>query len=166
MTNQIHQFTGFAEESKLWVFGLDRSISNVEKEQLVNSLKSFLATWKAHGASVVGDVFVDFDRFIVISADSGSADTSGCSIDALFREVSAAAKLINAKLLSGSHVFFRHDGEVQVEQRDKFANGVAQGKYDDTLPVFDLTITSLKEYRRAGLERRAADTWHKKAFFS
>ena len=45
--------------------------------------------------------------------------------------------------------------------RDEFRTAAERGEVDGETPVFDLTLTRLREYRSGRFERAVSDSWHR-----
>ena len=74
-------------DSRLWVFAAERPLSSAEAESLLAVVDQFLAHWKAHGAPLTAARDWRYDRFLLVGVDEASAGASGCSIDAMVRQL-------------------------------------------------------------------------------
>lgn len=72
------KFDEISNEAKAWVYQSDRALSDNEVVEINKLIVDFINTWTAHEQIVKGFGEVQYNRFIVLFADSY---TSGCSID-------------------------------------------------------------------------------------
>ena len=99
-------------------------------------------------------------RFLTIAVDQERAGASGCSIDGLFRALKALEKEIGSSIVTSGLIFFRdRAGQVRSVTREEFSNLGANGEVDGDTEVFDLSVTSLGEWR-ARFASHAAHSWH------
>jgi hypothetical protein len=104
-------------------------------------------------------------QFVFVGVDERAAGVSGCSVDALVRRMQQLQAVLGVELVNNAPVLYR-DGEVIARvPRDQFADLAAAGTVSlDTL-VFDNTLGTVGDVRAGRWEVRAADAWHRRAFF-
>ncbi|MBI2213998.1 MAG: hypothetical protein HYU52_10160, partial [Acidobacteria bacterium] len=86
-----------------------------------------------------------------------------CSVDRLFRLVSALEARTNVSLLDSSLVFFEEgNGEVRSATRAEFQQLAASGEVGSETNVFDVSVTTLDGLRNGGFHKRAGGSWHAK----
>lgn len=71
--------------SRVWVYNLDRFLTDSETQSIDHDLQRFLADWTAHNDSLKAASNIRFHRHIVILVDENVASASGCSIDSSVR---------------------------------------------------------------------------------
>jgi hypothetical protein len=100
------------------------------------------------------------NRFLTIAVDQERAGASGCSIDGLFRALKAIEKDIGASIVTSGLIFFRdRTGEIRAVTREEFSELGARGQVDGGAEVFDLSVTTLGEWK-ARFASRAEHSWH------
>lgn len=153
-------FTSLPPDARLWVFGSSAALSEGALNDILTTTDAFLAQWAAHGAPLHCARDVRDDRFVAVAVDERASGASGCSIDGLFRTLSAVQQRLGIALLPGSNVFWRRaDGTIETGSRAEFRAAAAQGAITRDTPVFDLSITTVGEWRET-FERPAAESWH------
>jgi hypothetical protein len=153
-------FESLPDSSRVWVYGADRPVDAAGTNKLLAATDAFLAQWKAHGVDLTSARNWGDDRFLTIAVDQEQEGASGCSIDGLFRSLKALENDIGVKLVTSGLVYFRgRDGQIKAVTRDEFSSLAAQGEVDAGSQVFDLSVTTLGEWR-ARFRSRAADSWH------
>lgn len=153
------RFDDLPDSARVWVYGSSRDLDGSQAKRLLSSVDDFLATWKAHGVPLTAAREWD-GRFLTIAVDQRQEGASGCSIDGLFRTLKALETEIGAELVSSGRVYFRdRAGEIRGVTRDEFGELGAAGEIGPDTEVFDLSVTSLGEWR-ARFRSRMADSWH------
>lgn len=157
-------FEQMPDDARLWVFGSQTPLDDVDTPRLLSAVDSYLAGWKAHGTPLVCAREFREDLFLAVAVDERASDASGCSIDGLFRVLQEIEAGIGTSMVGGGLVFFRdHAGFVHGCTRAEFTHMAAMGEIDEATPVFDTTLTTVGEYRSA-FEKPAAQGWQAKLF--
>lgn len=158
-------FSLLPADARLWVFGASRPLSEGEAATLLDRVDRFLAGWLAHGHPVVGARDWRHDRFLLVAADERATGVSGCSIDALFRELREVEDALGVELLDRSGVWFRgEDGEVRSASRPEFRALARAGEVGEETPVFDNTVATVGDVRSGRWELPLRASWHAQAF--
>ena len=154
-------FNSLPDSARVWVYGADRELGEGGEKQLLSTVDSFLDEWKAHGTPLSAARDWREGRFLTVAVDQEKAGASGCSIDGLFRNLKALEGTLGAQLVPSGLVYFRgRDGHVRAVTRDEFSEAARRGEIDDDTEVFDLSVTSLREWK-GRFKSRAEDSWHK-----
>lgn len=158
-------FEALPDESRLWVFGVERALAEDEQKSLLAAVDLFLETWAAHGASLICGRDFRHGRFLLVAVDDASVPPSGCSIDAMVGVLKDQQRRLGVRLLDNTPVWFLAHGEVQRVTRPEFGRLVKDGVVDSDTVVFDNTVTRLKDARVGRWEGPAHGSWHQRAFF-
>lgn len=153
-------FEGLPDSARVWVYGADRKIDEESEKELIGSVDEFLSGWRAHGAPLYSARDWSDGRFLTIAVDQEQEGASGCSIDGLFRTLKSMEPTLGAQLVPSGLVYFRgKDGNVQASSRDEFSAMSSRGDVDSDTEVFDLSVTTLGEWR-GRFRSKAANSWH------
>ncbi len=153
-------FEELPASARVWVYGADRKLDSRAEETLLGEVDSYLTTWTAHGVPLSAARNWKAARFLTIAVDQEQAGASGCSIDGLFRALKVLEQRLGASIITSSLVFFRgKDGEIESVTCDKFSELGVAGEVDAETEVFDLSVTTLGEWR-SRFASRAGDSWH------
>ena len=145
--------------ARVWVFASDRPLDQAEAGVLLAAVDGFLSQWKAHGAPLRSARDWRDDRFLAIGVDPTAEQSSGCSIDGLFRGLQALEDRLNTRLVQGGRVFYRDAKGVPVlALRKEVPMLFERGTIGDNTPVFDTSITDAAAWRER-FERPARETW-------
>ena len=158
-------FERLPDDSRLWVFGAERSLSEPERSELLAEVDRFLDDWRAHGTPLTAARELRDDRFLLVAVDQASVPPSGCSIDALVNVLKELEGRLHVGLVEHGAIYYRErSGALRRVDRAAFKRLVEAGDVDGDTPVVDTTLTSVSALRAGELERPARATWHARAF--
>lgn len=153
-------FNALPDSSRAWIYGSDRDLTEGESERLLSATDAFLAQWRAHGVPLTSARDWSENRFLSIAVDQEQEGASGCSIDVLFRTLKGLEKEIGAQLVTSGLVYFRdREGRIRSVTRDEFSALSSTGEVDADTEVFDLSVTTVGEWR-GRFRSRAGNSWH------
>ena len=158
-------FDHLPSEARVWIFAAERSLTEPEQVQLLSEVDRFIDQWGAHDRPLTAGRELRYDRFLFVAVDQRKAGPSGCSIDALVRQMKALERDLGVELVNHMPVLFRQGAAIVRVPREAFAKLATAGDVDPETTVFDNSVTSLGEVRAGRWETRAADSWHARAFF-
>ena len=159
-------FDQLPNDARLWIFPAERSLSEAEQARLLAEVDRFIDQWGAHDVPLTAGRELRYDRFLFVAVDQQKAGSSGCSIDALFRQTKALEQEIGIELVNHAPVVFRQGSAIERVPRDRFAELAAAGTVGVETTVFDNTLTSVGDVRAGRWETQLANSWHARAFFS
>jgi hypothetical protein len=159
------EFTGMPDASRIWIFGVSRVLDDGEEALLLGRVDDFLSMWAAHGHPLAaGRAWVE-GRFLIVAVDDTVTPPSGCSTDALIRELRRLETEIEVQIVGNAPVWFRgSDGKAVRVTRREFRDLARQSAIDLDTTVFDLSLTRLEDLRNGGFEGPARDRWHRRLF--
>lgn len=153
-------FASLPDSARVWVYGADKPLSPDATGLLLEETDRFLKGWKAHGVDLHSARDWSDDRFLTIAVDQEREGASGCSIDVLFRALKGLEKQLGANLVTSGLVYFRgRDGQIRAVTRDEFTDLAGKGEIDGQTEVFDLSVTTLGEWR-GRFRSKVEDSWH------
>lgn len=152
-------------DARVWIFAAARPLGGAERDRLLAEVDRFIDQWRAHDVPLAAGRDLRYDRFLFVAVDQRRAGPSGCSIDALVREMKRLERELDVALVDHAPVTFRRAGAIERASRERFADMAAAGEVSPDTTVFDNTLTSLGDVRAGRWEVAAADAWHARAFF-
>ena len=157
----IVDFAALPDHARVWIFGADHPLTDVQTGALYRRLNPFIAQWTAHSAKLASGYALWFDRFLVIAVDEGLALASGCSLDALTREIRALEEETETGWLDGTRIWYRDsEGEIECVNRTELKRLAAEDRVSHDTIFFDHTVRTLGELRTERFEVPARDSWH------
>jgi hypothetical protein len=158
-------FNELPEDSRVWIFAAERPLIASERDQLLIEVDRFIDQWNAHDHPLRAGREIRYDHFLFVAVDQNKSEPSGCSIDALVRQMKALEKELGIELVNHAPIMFRRGKTIERVPREQFARLVATGEVSPETTVFDNSLTRLGEVRKGRWETRAAESWHSQAFF-
>lgn len=156
----LTSFEALPDNARVWVYGADQPMDEAAAATLLSEVDNYLTGWKAHGMPLTAARDWRENRFLTIAVDQNQAGASGCSIDDLFRTLKSLEKKIGAAIVTSGLIFYRDkEGRICAVSREGFSDIGARGGIAADTEVFDLSVTTLGEWR-ARFSSRARDSWH------
>jgi hypothetical protein len=156
----IVDFGSLPDDARVWVYGSDRPMTADATREMQKEVEAFLKQWAAHGTPLHSAWAWDDGRFLTIAVDSSREGASGCSIDGLYRALKRLEPFIGASIVTSGLVYYRnHAGEICAVSREEFAELAKFHKVDGETEVFDLSVTTVGEWK-ARFRSQAANSWH------
>jgi len=153
------------DSARLWVFAAERPLTPGEADALLATVDGFLSVWAAHGLPLTSARELRESRFLFVAVDEAAAGASGCSIDALVREIRGLEGRLGLSLVDHGPVVYRDGGAIRRVPREEFAALADGGQVTPETIVFDNTISRLAALRGGQWELPASAAWHGRAFF-
>ena len=155
-------FRQLSDQSRMWCFAASRAPGGSETAHLLDSMQAFVEEWTAHSRDLKAGMKWRDHRFLIIAVDESHASASGCSIDALTRQLQDLESRLDVGLLDSASVWYRDaTGRIRSCSRDEFRARARRGDVDANTGVFDLTVTRLGDYRNGAFEKPASESWHR-----
>ena len=158
-------FDDLPGDARVWIFSAERDLTESERARLLAEVDAFIDQWGAHATPLTAGRNLAYDRFLFVAVDQRAAGPSGCSIDALVRQMQALQRELGVELVNHAPVLFRRGDAIERVSRESFAEMAAAGAVGPGTTVFNNTLTSLGDVRAGRWEVSAADSWHARAFF-
>ncbi len=158
-------FEELPDHGRLWVFPARRGLDAAERARCLAVVDDFLAGWAAHGRPLRSARDLAEDRFVLVGVDVDAEQPSGCSIDALTRALRGLEGPMGTTFVDHTPVWYREDADIRSVSRADFRSLARAGEVGPETSVFDTSLTRIEQLRDGGLERPAAETWHRRAFF-
>lgn len=154
-------FEELPDSARLWVFGAERSPSPTETAHLLDRMESFLEEWTAHDRSLRAGFDWREHRFLMVGLDPSAGDASGCSIDALYRQIRSLEEELGTSMLAEGRVWLEDSrGRIRSLERSAFRRLAEAGEVGPGTVVFDLTVNRVEDVRRGRWRRPAGEGWH------
>ena len=159
----ISDFKTLSENSRIWIYQSNRSLTHQEKESISKLIKDFLNNWKSHGVSLNSGFEIKYNRFIVIAQDQNVQSASGCSIDSMVNFIQKLEKQYNISLLDKLNVSYKQGDYIAYKSLKDFKKMVKDGAVSKNTIVFNNLVQTKLEYKNYW-EVPAFESWHARFF--
>lgn len=159
----ISDFKTLSENSRIWIYQSNRSLTQQEKESISKLIEDFLNNWKSHGVSLNSGFEIKYNRFIVIAQDQNSQSATGCSIDSMVHFIQKLEKQYNISLLDKLNVSYKQGDYIAYKSLKDFKKMVKDGAVSKNTIVFNNLVQTKLEYTNYW-EVPAFESWHARFF--
>ena len=159
----IVDFDVISEESRIWIYQSNRTLSPVEVIEIEAKIKDFLISWTAHGSDLQASFLIKYNRFIVISLNESFNIATGCSIDSSVRFIQDLEKLYDVSLLDKMNVSYRHGEFIAYKPLIEFKKMIKNRSISKKTTVFNNLINSKSEFLN-NWEVPIEESWHNRFF--
>jgi hypothetical protein len=136
----VIEFDELSDESRLWIYQIDRDVNESEEQELLNDVKVFLKDWTAHGSKLAASAKIIQHRILIIAADESYSSASGCSIDSQVAFLRELQLKMDIDLFSRNTIFYRDEDEFKTMELNEFKHQIAMGKLSDETLFYNTTI--------------------------
>ena len=100
-------FNQLPPDARLWIFAAERPLKEPEQQRLLDAVDKFIDKWGAHAVPLSAGRDFRYGQFLFVAVDQRTAGPSGCSIDALVRQMRTLQTELGAELVNHGPVLFR-----------------------------------------------------------
>lgn len=159
----MSDFKTLSENSRIWIYQSNRSLTQQEKESISKLIEDFLNNWKSHGVSLNSGFEIKYNRFIVIAQDQNTQSATGCSIDSMVHFIQKLEKQYNISLLDKLNVSYKQGDYIAYKSLKDFKKMVKDGAVSKNTIVFNNLVQTKLEYTNYW-EVPAFESWHARFF--
>ena len=159
----IVDFDIISEESRVWIYQSNRTLSPSEIIEIEAKIKDFLNSWTAHGSDLQASFLIKYNRFIVISLNESFNIATGCSIDSSVRFIQDLEKLYDVSLLDKMNVSYRHGEFIAHKPLIEFKKMIKNRSISKKTIVFNNLINNKSEFLN-NWEVPIEESWHNRFF--
>lgn len=159
----MSDFKTLSENSRIWIYQSNRSLTQQEKESISKLIEDFLNNWNSHGVSLNSGFEIKYNRFIVIAQDQNTQNATGCSIDSMVHFIQKLEKQYNISLLDKLNVSYKQGDYIAYKSLKDFKKMVKDGAVSKNTIVFNNLVQTKLEYTNYW-EVPAFESWHARFF--
>lgn len=159
----MSDFKTLSENSRIWIYQSNRSLTQQEKESISKLIEDFLNNWNSHGVSLNSGFEIKYNRFIVIAQDQNTQSATGCSIDSMVHFIQKLEKKYNISLLDKLNVSYKQGDYIAYKSLKDFKKMVKDGAVSKNTIVFNNLVQTKMEYTNYW-EVPAFESWHARFF--
>lgn len=135
-----------------WVFTSERSLVQVEVDQITHGLNEFFKQWTAHGAAVVASAaFID-NTVLIVAADQTKSDVTGCSKDKLYHIVQKLSADLGIDFMNRMMIPIYRDETIRLVHWNDMESMVQKNELSEDDVFIDGSLGTLQELRTQGLK--------------
>ncbi|MFT5336593.1 MAG: hypothetical protein ACI9YL_000589 [Luteibaculaceae bacterium] len=138
-------FSGFSDNSRVWVYTPSRVLSDGEKGMALEELKGFTQQWSAHGSALKADACVFGPGILVLVVDEDNAGATGCSIDASAKVIQDLGSRFNVDFFNRIRVW------AKAENGEWAKYGMSDANMLSDKIIFNSTVLTLGNLKENGL---------------
>jgi len=152
-------FNSLPEESRVWIYQANRSLSDKEISEIELKLNTFIENWTAHGSDLKSGYTIVYKRFIIIALDQNSNRATGCSIDASVHFIQQLEKEYQVDLLDKMNVSYKQGDFIAYKSLLDFKKMAKEKAISKQTIVFNNLVNNIAEFRE-NWEVPASESWH------
>lgn len=153
------EFESLPEDSRIWIYQANRSLTDDEAAEISEKTKIFLTQWAAHGAHLEASFELKYKRFLVIAINQDTQAATGCSIDASVAFIQKLEQEYEIDLLDKMNVSFKQGEFIAYKPLIDFKKMAKNKSVSKNTIVFNNLVTNKYEYENFW-EVPASESWH------
>jgi hypothetical protein len=152
-------FNTLPDESRIWIYQANRSLTDLEIEKISNKLNVFIENWTAHGSDLQSGYTVVYKRFIVIGLNQKLNIATGCSIDASVHFIQQLEKEYDIDLMDKMNVSYKQGEYIAYKSLTDFRKMAKDKAVSKNTIVFNNLVNTVAEFKE-NWEVPASESWH------
>lgn len=156
-------FKELPDSSRLWIYQCNRSLSDVEYNEIFQKISEFITSWTAHGKDLNAGFEIKYKRFIIIGMDQNLQTATGCSIDASVNFIQTLEKEYSVNLMDKMNVSYKQGDFVAYKPLKDFKTMAKNRAVSKKTIVFNNLVQNKAEYLEHW-EVPAEESWHSRFF--
>ncbi len=152
-------FSTLPEESRVWIYQANRSLTEQEIEEIQGKIEIFIANWTAHGGDLEAGYLIKYKRFIVIGLNQDLNKATGCSIDASVHFIQQLEKEYNIDLMDKMNVSYKQGEYIAYKTLTDFRKMAKDKAISKNTIVFNNLVNNIAEFNQ-NWEVPASESWH------
>ncbi|MFK8045490.1 MAG: ABC transporter ATPase [Crocinitomicaceae bacterium] len=144
----------------VWVFQGNQKFDKEQVNNVKTQLKKFIPKWAAHGLSLKADFEIVKDLFIIIGVDEQTTQASGCSKDALTREIKMIGDLLEIDFFDRMSIVYKDDTDsLKLCNMSEFKELLSRGTVTKETIVYN-NLVATKQELLTKWETTVQNSWH------
>jgi len=153
------EFNTLPDTSRVWIYQANRSLTEIEIEEIKSKLETFIEQWTAHGSDLFASYEIKYKRFITLALNQNLNIATGCSIDASVHFIQQLEKNYNIDLMDKMNVSYKQGEFIAYKPLSEFKKMAKDKAVSKNTIVFNNLVTNKAEYLE-NWEVPAKDSWH------
>ena len=153
------EFNKLPEESRIWIYQCNRSLTEDEISQISIKLDTFIENWTAHGSDLHAGYQIKYKRFIILGLNQSLNIATGCSIDASVHFIQQLEKEYNIDLMDKMNVSYKQGDYIAYKSLTDFKKMARDRAISKNTIVFNNLVANKAEYAD-NWEIPVGESWH------
>lgn len=152
-------FNTLPEESRVWIYQANRSLTEEEITEISSKLDVFIQNWTAHGSDLHSGYQIKYKRFIILGLNQNLNSATGCSIDASVHFIQQLEKEYNVDLMDKMNVSYKQGEYIAYKSLSDFKQMAKDKAVSKNTIVFNNLVANIAEFN-SNWEVPASESWH------
>lgn len=154
-------FTGYSENSRVWVYQSSRTFTQEECNILQQKIDAFTTDWSAHKLQLKSSGKIVYSQFIVLIVDENQHEASGCSIDKSVKFIQEIEKEYSVSLMDRMQIAYKKDANsIAICSLHDLGKLAEENKINSKTIVFNNLVATKNEFD-SNWEIAIENSWHK-----
>jgi hypothetical protein len=141
-------FEQMPDGARIWVYQLNRAVSEQEREIIEAEVQKFCESWAAHGNPLQTSFELRYNHFLILAVDEQHNDASGCSIDSSVHVLKALEEKLQISFFERLQVAFLVEDKVQLMGIDRMKEKLRGGEMKGGTLTFNHLVATKEELGR------------------
>ncbi len=151
----------FSPESRIWVYTLNRPLTETEAQHTQQALDVFTRQWTAHNQALKARAEVFHNQILLLMVDETNAGASGCSIDKSVHFLENLGKDLQVDFFDRMRFAWVEDGQVCFADRAGLEAAAGSGRIKQETEMLNTLVQTKKDLLEKWLVP-FAKSWHKR----
>jgi hypothetical protein len=152
----------FSPASRVWVYTVNRPLTEAETVFAQKNLDAFCQQWTAHNQALLAKAEVFENQFVILMVDESQAGASGCSIDKSVHFLEQLGEEIGADFFERMRfAWVDETGKLRFASRPEFVTLARAGKIGNETLVADTLVQTKAQLVEKWLVP-VSQSWHKR----
>ncbi len=147
------------DSSRVWLFGAQRILTEIEEISIHRRLLDFIAGWQAHGKDLTADFCIIHRCVLMVVVDESKEAPSGCSIDKVFQLLQSQKEKFGLDFFHRTLVWIFKGDDICILNKNEIQAGLDCGVITDNTMTVNMLANNLGDVKMNGLRLTLGDSW-------
>ena len=153
-------FNKIGDDSRCWVYQVDKKITSLEKKFIEKKIQYFCETWTSHNAPIKSSFIIDLDYYILLFADGQETNISGCAIDEQRKIIEKISEELKIKISTYNKIGVFINNKLIFLSKKEIIDRINKYEMSSNSEIINITIKNKKEYQKKWI-RTIKESWMK-----
>jgi hypothetical protein len=143
----MNLFESFPDQSRVWVYGADRILSNPETAVCNRFLSDFAKNWTSHQMPLNAKSLVVFNAILVFAVNEETHAASGCSIDKSVALVKEIGEKLNINFFNRLNTYVISNNSVSIFEPTALKAAIKEGTINANTMVVNTQVLTVGDIK-------------------